>query len=74
MTCFVNLNWFIRAATVFFQSLLDEGGKLSNKFFTTDYAPFLDEIIGLDKVQEKYGGQLPNIEEGDTIFPPRFNL
>ena len=50
MTCFVNLNWWIRAAVVFFQSLLDEGGKLSNKFFTNDYTPFLEEIIGKDKL------------------------
>ena len=47
---------------------------MCNKFFGDDYRPFLDEMIGLEYVQEKYGGKLPNQPEDKSDFPPHFNL
>lgn len=48
---------------------------MCNKFFgTDDYRTFLDEMIGLEYVQEKYGGKLPNQPEDKSDFPPHFNL
>ena len=74
MTIYINLHWMIHTAVVLFKGLLDDGQLLCNTFFKDDYHSFLDEFIGLDHVQEKYGGKLPNNPEGTSEFPPRYNL
>ena len=74
MSIYVNMHWVIHLAITILKSVLDEGQLMCNKFFTDDYHSFLDEMIGLENVQEKYGGKLPNLELGTSEFPPRFNL
>jgi len=74
MSIYVNMHWVIHLAITILKSVLDEGQLLCNQFFTDDYQSFLDEMIGLEHVQEKYGGKLPNLELGTSEFPPRFNL
>jgi len=73
-TVYLNMHWLISAAVNLFKGFLDEGQMKCNFFFTTDYHSFIDEMIGLENVQAKYGGRLPNNAEGTSEFPPRFNL
>ena len=56
------------------EGFLDELQLRTNAFFRNDYEAFIDEIIGLEHVQQKYGGQLPNVSDDFVEFPPRFNL
>ena len=74
MSLYVHIPWMFKLAITIFSNVLDEGQLICNKFFGEDYQTFLDEMIGLENVQEKYGGKLPNQPEDKSEFPPRFNL
>lgn len=74
MTIYVNLHWMLRVAVTLVEQVLDELQLKCNAFFKSDYTSFVDETFGLENVQEKYGGKLPNVDPDNVQFPPLFNF
>jgi len=64
--------WIVRAIFAIVQTFLDQFQKESNVLLGSSYLDEFDEVIGLENLQELYGGPKPNLQLGD-FFPPRFD-
>ena len=67
----VGVNWIVRAAVKFLYNFCDDFQKSRFTMFGDDFIEYFDENIGLENLEEKFGGKLPNVEE--HFWPPHFN-
>ena len=67
----IGVSWIIRAAVKFVYNFFDEFQKKKFTIFGDDFVEHFDESIGLENLEEKFGGKLPNVE--DNFWPPHFN-
>ena len=67
----VGVSWIIRAAVKFLYNFFDEFQKQKFIIFGDDFVEYFEETIGLENLEEKFGGKLPNVE--DKYWPPHFN-
>ena len=70
-TVVVGINWVIRAAVKFIYNFLDPFQVEKVIIFGNDFADFFEERIGVENLEEKFGGTLPNVEA--NFFPPHYN-
>jgi len=66
-----NTNWFIAKASKFIKKVVDPRAAGKVFIFSKDYFPHLDELIGRENLEEKFGGDLPN--KTTDFWPPRYN-
>ncbi len=66
---FINFHWLARFLWKIFQSFLDQFQVETNLVLGADYHEDFDRIIGLENIQEMYGGARPNVKEGE-FYPP----
>ena len=72
LTLAIGVGWIIRTAVKFIFNFLDSFQQKKFIIFgDNDFFEYFDEHIGLENMEEKYGGKLPNVEE--NFFPPHFN-
>lgn len=72
-TLFIGVAWVIRAATKFVFKLMDPFQRQKLVMYgDDDFKDALDERIGLDYLEQKFFGNLPNLETHS--FPPVYNL
>uniref|UniRef100_A0A7S3MNX5 CRAL-TRIO domain-containing protein n=1 Tax=Favella ehrenbergii TaxID=182087 RepID=A0A7S3MNX5_9SPIT len=67
----VNTHWLLAKAVNFVQPMLSPRVAGKTFLFTNDYHDHLDALIGKARLEQKFGGELPNVES--NFFPPRYN-
>lgn len=67
----LNIDWRIKYACNFVFSLLDS--RISDEFliFSDNGPEYFRNLTSKDRLQQKYGGDLPN--KTDDFFPPHYN-
>lgn len=67
----VNTHWLIAKACKFIKKVVDPrvGGKIH--ILSNDYFELLDDLIGRDNFEKRFGGNLP--DKKNDFFPPRYN-
>jgi len=69
----INLPWSVRQGIKFIWNFLDDFQKSQLGYYGSDYHDDLHALVGKDNLEEKYGGNLPNLKKGE-YWPPRLNL
>lgn len=65
---FINLPWLARAGFNMFQTFLDQFQQTSNIALGATYLVEFDSVIGLDNLQQIYGGSRATVQKAD-FFP-----
>lgn len=68
----INVNWVVKPATKIIRQFLDPFQQEKTQIFTNDFKNFFAQRIGLEKMEKKYGGALPN--KTTNFFPPELNF
>lgn len=71
-TLVVGVGWIIRVAVKFVYNFMDAFQLEKFVVYGDVFADEFDEKIGLENLEEKYGGELANVEA--NFFPPLLNI
>ena len=67
----VNTHWLIKQASSVVYTFLDARITNKIKILSDNGKSTFDKLIGKDRLEQKYGGNLPNLTS--DYFPPRYN-
>jgi hypothetical protein len=68
----INAGYFLRGSWYMVSSMLDVTSREKVKLLGSDYKEVLCTLIDKDKLEERYGGSLP--DKTDKYFPPQFDV
>lgn len=66
-----DVNWLVRGLWKMAHRFVDEFTKQKLLIFGNDYKPKLHELVDVNSLEEKYGGNLSN--KIDNFWPPQLN-
>ena len=70
-TVIVNVHWAVKFAYNLVIATIPAHVSAKTVIFSDNGASFMRETIGADRLEEKYGGNLPN--KNEEYWPPRYN-
>ena len=70
---FIHVPWFGRMVVKLCRHFMDDFQNQVNQFFGSDYKSAMDELFGLENIEQQYGGEVPD-KTNAPFFPPEYTL